>query len=79
MINIFRPILAVLTLVSAYTLVKADPSYEALKIYDVATGKETHLSGILPDLKQKKIILVGEHHTNESHHRAPTRHHPMSS
>jgi len=70
MINILRPILAVLTLVSACAPVKADPSYEALKIYDVATRQETHLSGILPDLKQKKIILVGEHHTNESHHRA---------
>jgi len=69
MMNILRLILAVLTLVSVYTLAKADSSYEALRLYDVSKGKETNLPGILPDLEQKKIILVGEHHTTESHHR----------
>jgi uncharacterized iron-regulated protein len=70
MINILRLILAFLTLVSVDTLVKADSSDEALRLYDVSKGKETNLPGILPDLQQKKIILVGEHHTTESHHRA---------
>jgi uncharacterized iron-regulated protein len=70
MIDILRPILMVLILVLVHTLSNADFRYEALKIYEVATGKETYLSGTLPELKQKKIILVGEHHTNESHHRA---------
>lgn len=71
MINILRPILTALMLVFVQDLsAAADSGPGSLRMYDVATGKETPLSGILPDLKRKKIILVGEHHTNESHHRA---------
>ena len=44
--------------------------YEDLSLYDVAEGKVTSLSKILPELKQKRIIFIGEFHTEESHHKA---------
>lgn len=43
----------------------ADP-----RIFDVAEGKETTLHEILPTLKEKSIVLVGEHHDQRSHHTA---------
>jgi uncharacterized iron-regulated protein len=70
MIRIFRLILFLLILVLADALTNAGSSFEAIKLYDVAKGKETSLPAILPDLEHKKIVLVGEHHTNENHHRA---------
>ena len=70
MINILRLILIVLMFVLAHTPARAASSHEDLRLYDVAQGKETNLSGILSDLRQKKVILVGEHHTNERHHSA---------
>jgi len=41
-----------------------------LLLYDVARGEEKRLSAVLERLVEKRIILVGEHHTNETHHKA---------
>jgi uncharacterized iron-regulated protein len=43
---------------------------ESTPLFDVAKGQETTLFKELETLKQKRIILVGEHHNQESHHRA---------
>jgi uncharacterized iron-regulated protein len=40
------------------------------RIYDLSLGKETHLSEAVHQLKQNRIILVGEHHSNTKHHEA---------
>ncbi|MBT8366560.1 MAG: ChaN family lipoprotein [Deltaproteobacteria bacterium] len=40
------------------------------RLYDVNHGKETVMSNVIPALKQNRIIIVGEHHSNISHHEA---------
>ena len=39
-------------------------------VYDIDRGRQTNLSQMTDDLKENRIILVGEHHSNRSHHRA---------
>ncbi len=39
-------------------------------VYDIDRGSQTNLSQMTADLKKNRIILVGEHHSNKSHHRA---------
>ena len=39
-------------------------------VYDIDRGSQTNLSKMTGDLKKNRIILVGEHHSNRSHHRA---------
>jgi uncharacterized iron-regulated protein len=40
------------------------------RLYDVNHGKETVMSDVIAALKQNRIIIVGEHHSNISHHEA---------
>jgi uncharacterized iron-regulated protein len=40
------------------------------RMYDLSLGKETRMSEAVALLKQNRIILVGEHHSNEKHHEA---------
>jgi len=40
------------------------------RIYDLNQGRETVISDVIPALMQNRIILVGEHHSNLSHHQA---------
>ena len=40
------------------------------RIYDLNLGKETRMSEAVMLLKQNRIILVGEHHSNKKHHEA---------
>ncbi len=39
-------------------------------VYDIGRGSQIKLSQMTADLKKNRIILVGEHHSNKSHHRA---------
>jgi uncharacterized iron-regulated protein len=39
-------------------------------VYDIDRGRQTNLSQMTGDLKKNRIVLVGEHHSNRSHHRA---------
>ena len=41
-----------------------------LRMYDLNLGKETSMSNSIELLKQNRIILVGEHHSNKKHHEA---------
>jgi len=41
-----------------------------LRMYDLNLGKETSMSNAIELLKQNRIILVGEHHSNKKHHEA---------
>ena len=38
------------------------------RLYDLQKNKEIFLADAISDLKKNRIILVGEHHTNQSHH-----------
>ena len=40
------------------------------QMYDLNLGKEISMSEALTALKQKRVILVGEHHSNKKHHEA---------
>jgi uncharacterized iron-regulated protein len=40
------------------------------RIYDLQNNKEMLMSEVISDLKKNRIILVGEHHTNQNHHYA---------
>lgn len=40
------------------------------RLYDINHGRETVMSEVIPALKQNRIILVGEHHSNKIHHAA---------
>ncbi len=40
------------------------------RFFDLNQGQETADSQVLPRLKEKRIILVGEHHTRQRHHQA---------
>ncbi|MFZ1199416.1 MAG: ChaN family lipoprotein [Desulfobacterales bacterium] len=38
------------------------------RVYDVDQEMETTLAKVIPQLKNDRIVLVGEHHTDENHH-----------
>jgi uncharacterized iron-regulated protein len=40
------------------------------RFFDLEQGQAITASQVLPKLKEKRIILVGEHHTRKSHHQA---------
>ena len=40
------------------------------RLFDIFHGKEAILSEVIAALKQKRIIIVGEHHNNIKHHKA---------
>jgi len=40
------------------------------RIYDLQNSKEMLMSEAISDLKKNRIVLVGEHHTNQNHHYA---------
>ena len=51
-------------------VVGAGQTRSELRIYDLNLGKETSMSNAMGLLKQNRIILVGEHHSNKKHHKA---------
>jgi len=40
------------------------------RFYDLNQGQEITASQVMPRLKENRIILIGEHHTRQSHHQA---------
>ena len=40
------------------------------RLFDLNREKELQMSQALAELKKNRIVLVGEHHTNQQHHRA---------
>ncbi|MGD2012046.1 MAG: ChaN family lipoprotein, partial [Desulfobacterales bacterium] len=65
-IRIFGSLLFLLLLGGGYA---ASHKSVDQRIFDVNQGMETTLAKVLPQLKKDRVILVGEHHTNENHHR----------
>ena len=50
--------------------VLAGGELEDMRLFHLATGKQTTLAQALPDIGQKRIIIVGEYHNRKSHHMA---------
>ncbi len=63
--RIFLIILFVIVFFSAQDSLKAHLTH---RIYDLQNSKEMLMSEVISDLKKNRIILVGEHHTNQNHH-----------
>jgi uncharacterized iron-regulated protein len=43
------------------------------QVYRVSDGSQASLAELTPVLKQNRIVIVGEHHSNAEHHRAQVR------
>ncbi len=48
----------------------AKGKFKGYRLFDVAKGRETTLDRVLHHLKEQRIIIVGEHHDQKSHHMA---------
>jgi uncharacterized iron-regulated protein len=65
--RIFPIILSVVVLFGVLDAIQAHLTH---RIYDLQNNKEMLMSDVIPALKQNRIIIVGEHHSNISHHEA---------
>lgn len=43
---------------------------DGLSVYDLRDSRRVPLADLIPDLLTRRIVIVGEQHTDESHHRA---------
>lgn len=60
----------ILTLWFAFGCAAGESTNRPLRVYDLKQERETTAAGILPRLKTKRVVLVGEQHDAASHHRA---------
>jgi uncharacterized iron-regulated protein len=58
----------ILTLTIVGCTAEAHNKPAALNFYDVARDREVAVSEVLPELAKSRLVLVGEHHTNQRHH-----------
>ncbi|MGD8229686.1 MAG: ChaN family lipoprotein [Desulfobacteraceae bacterium] len=65
--RLFGATVALLLLTSS---VWSGGTFERERLFEVAKDKETSLAQALPEMREKRIILVGEYHDRESHHMA---------
>ncbi len=63
--RIFPIIVSVVVIFGALDVIQAHLTH---RIYDLQNNKEMLMSEVIPELKKNRIILVGEHHTNQNHH-----------
>lgn len=65
-------ILAFLLLFWAAGAAPAAPA-DGLSVYDLRDSRRVALADLVPELLKRRIVIVGEQHTDESHHRAQLR------
>ena len=70
MIIMLRLVLVFSMFTVLWNPLSAAASWEEVRLYDLAQGEKKSLPRILQELMKKRIILVGEHHTEERHHNA---------
>ncbi len=63
--RIFLFIIPVVVIVGLQAGIEAHLNH---RLYVLQNNKELRLADAISDLKKNRIILVGEHHTNQSHH-----------
>ena len=51
-------------------MMRTKVKYEQYRLFDMARGKKTTLTQALSNLRKKRVILVGERHSQKSHHTA---------
>jgi uncharacterized iron-regulated protein len=62
--------LAFISIVVFFLVAATADKQQNLRLYDINRGKEISLAEAIPELKQSRIILIGEHHNNKKHHAA---------
>ena len=67
-IKVKRIFLIILFVIVFFSMQNAIQAHLTHRIYDLQNNKEMLLSEVISDLKKNRIILVGEHHTNQNHH-----------
>ncbi len=65
-----RIIITLLAVLVCFSVMAAGQKQLDRRMYDIHQGKETGMSEAITQLKQNRIILVGEHHSNKNHHLA---------
>jgi len=65
-------ILAFLLIFLAAGAAPAAPA-DSLSVYDLRDSRRVALADLIPELLKRRIVIVGEQHTDESHHRAQLR------
>jgi len=63
-------LVSILVFFSAFTAAKKSLNP---RIYDINRSRETVMSDVIPALRQNRIVIVGEHHSNINHHAAQVR------
>jgi uncharacterized iron-regulated protein len=51
----------------------ADAAGDAQPLYDLGRSRHTTLSDIVPEVLKSRVVVVGEQHADENHHRAQLR------
>ena len=59
-----------LSVVIFFGVLDAIQAHLAHRIYDLQNNNEMLMADVVPALKQNRIVLVGEHHSNINHHKA---------
>ena len=62
-----------LSVVILFGVLDAIQAHLTHRIYDLQNNKERLMPDVISDLKRIRIILVGEHHSNQNHHAAQVR------
>ena len=65
--RIFPIALSLIILIGVLHAIQAHSTH---RIYDLQQNKEKLMSDVIADLKRNRVIIVGEHHSNPSHHLA---------
>jgi uncharacterized iron-regulated protein len=65
-----RIILIVLSVIVLFGVLDLIQAHLTHRIYDLQQNKEKLMSDVIADLKRNRIVIVGEHHANPSHHLA---------
>lgn len=58
-------IVSVILLLGSFGIIRAHLDH---RLYDLQNRKEKLMSEVIPELKNNRVILVGEHHTSIDHH-----------
>ncbi len=65
-----QPIVVLFSLIFTSTYCFGSQTNTGPRFYDIQQNQVTDVPSLVSKLKQKRIILVGEHHTTASHHQA---------
>ena len=63
-----RIVLIIVSVMAILGILKVSQAHLDHRLYDLEKNKELLLGDAIDDLKKQRIILVGEHHTNQNHH-----------